>query len=622
MRAFDLAIRDNPLVTRKDMREALRQLCEPLIPYFSEGRTRLELGFTGSGCAAETAELEGFSRILWGLVPLAAGGGDSPLWDLVAQGIRNGTDPAHPEYWDAVRDYDQKLVEMAAMGFALALAPDRVWEPLSVPERQRFYDWLNQMNRRELHDCNWKFFNVMVNLGFKKAGLPYDAKRMNEHLDRIDAYYLSDGWYSDGPQAHCDYYVPFAIYFYGLLYSVWMKDEDPIRAGMYRERASVFAQAFIHWFAGDGSALPFGRSLTYRFAQSAFWSAMAYAEVEAFPMGVMKGLVLRNLRWWFRQPIFRADGTLTIGYAYPNLVMAENYNAPGSPYWALKAFLPLALPEQHPFWRAGELPLPRLPELSIQQAPRLVICRQEEKRHVVAFNAGHRSTNEHTHTSAKYEKFAYSNMFGFSVPRAEWGLSQGAFDSMLAMSEGDRMYRVKRTAEESEIRDHGVLYFRWKPWKDVEVRTWLIPGTPWHVRVHRIETGRYLDLADGGFALGLESLAERSRIAQPAAAESESRQARVSYPWGASGIRLLHGSGEAQLIYPNANTNVLHARTVIPTVTASLQPGTVGWLATAVYGEPGSDSSAWERPPRAEADGEALTVVWGGSGEERLRIEM
>jgi len=41
--------------------------------------------------------------------------------------------------------------------------------------------------------------------------------------------------------------------------------------------------------------------------------------------------------------------------------MAEQYNSPGSPYRALKFFLPLALPDSHPFWQAAESPLPELP---------------------------------------------------------------------------------------------------------------------------------------------------------------------------------------------------------------------------------------------------------------------
>ena len=43
--------------------------------------------------------------------------------------------------------------------------------------------------------------------------------------------------------------------------------------------------------------------------------------------------------------MFDRDGILTIGYCYPQMYMAERYNAPGSPYWGMKSFLLLALPD-------------------------------------------------------------------------------------------------------------------------------------------------------------------------------------------------------------------------------------------------------------------------------------
>jgi hypothetical protein len=375
--------------------------------------------------------------------------------------------------------------------------------------------------------------------------------------------------------------VPFAIHYYGLLYAKLMEREDPERSSLFKERAGLFASGFITWFAPDGSALPYGRSLAYRFAQSAFWSAYAYAGVEGIPAGVIKGLVLRNLRWWFAQPIFDADGVLTIGYAYPNLVMAENYNAPGSPYWALKTFLPLAFSEEHPFWKEAELPLPDLPAVTVQQPAHLVIVRESGSGHVTGFNSGHLYSNEHTHTSAKYEKFVYSTGFGFSVPRAEWGLAQGAFDSMLALSEGgDNLYRVRRRNLESGITDN-VLTSVWKPWADVEISSWVIAGLPWHIRIHRIAARRELDVAEGGFALGLGT--ERYEAYGKTGAV-------VSTAWGTSGVKGLLGYRRAELIWPNANTNLLHPRTVLPTLTASLAPG-VHWLASAVYGDLPADSA-------------------------------
>lgn len=646
--AFMHPISGNPLMTKEDLREALRQLTDPLRNLYSEGGARLQIRGAGAGHAEDIADMESFSRILWGLVPHLAGGAEvADLWEVCLKGIINGTTPAYPEYWGDVADYDQRLVEMAVLGLALCLIPERIWEPLNEQERRNLYGWLNQINHHPCHDCNWLFFQVMVNLGFRQIGEPYDAVKMERNLLRIDEFYLRDGWYSDGVGGHSDYYVPFALHFYGLVYAKVMEREDPERCTRFKERSVLFADQFLHWFSADGSALPYGRSLTYRFAQAAFWSAFAFAGIytDELTPGVVKGLILRNLRWWFKQPIFDSAGLLTVGYAYPNLVMAENYNAPGSPYWALKTFLILALPGDSAFWTEPEEAMPNVEGISVQPEPHLVLCRDQETGHVAAFNSGHCSSNEHTHTSAKYEKFVYSTQFGFSVPRAEWGLGQSAADSMLALSEGgDNLYRVRRRNEETSIRDN-VLYAVWKPWSDVEVRTWIVAGLPWHIRIHRIDTRRPLDAAESGFALGAEAeLAERTAPGWAAAtgpqlAEREAREwaaatgpqlaertgqgwAAATGPLGASCVRNMLGYQTAELIRANANTNMLFPRTVIPTLRASLQPG-VHWLAAAVYGGPSLAEMPEETFPGASnvAFGEEEIVIVTHLGNE-VRIEL
>ncbi|WP_339278672.1 DUF2264 domain-containing protein [Paenibacillus sp. FSL W8-1187] len=608
---------DNPLRTRAELQEAVRQLIAPLRPHYSEGGARLRLGATGASYAPEVSQLEGFSRVLWGVAPLLAGQRGSELaaddrdWaERCVRGFRSGTDPAHPDYWGDFADYDQKMVETAAFGFALALAPEQLWEPLSEADKERVAAWLSSLSGHPVWDCNWLFFPVIVNLALRKLGLPWDEALVERNLDRIDAFYLGEGWYADGVGAHADYYVPFAFHYYGLFYSVLMGQEDPERSAKYRERAAAFALDFVHWFDADGAALPYGRSLSYRFSQAAFWGALAYAGVEALPWGVMKGLLLRHLRWWLRQPIFGPDGVLTIGYAYPNLVMAENYNAPGSPYWALKSFLPLALPQDHPFWSAEELALPALEAIRPQRPARLVLSRAAGGRHVAAFNAGHPGTNEHTHASAKYEKFVYSTVFGFSVPRAEWGLAQGAFDSMLALSERDNLYRVRRRNEESQV-DGEFLYARWQPWHDVEIRTWLVAGLPWHMRIHRIESARPLDAAEGGFAL-------RRDLADPQA-EQGPGLAAASGAGGAVAIEALLAGGErsGELLQAQANTNVLHPRTFIPMLRSSHEPG-IFWLASAVFGAPGeavgADAGAGDGSSAAPKTAGAAGAELAGAG--------
>ena len=79
----------------------------------------------------------------------------------------------------------------------------------------------------------------------------------------------------------------------------------------------MFAQDFMWWFARSGEAIPYGRSLTYRFAQTAFWAALAFSGSEAVPWGILRGLISRHFRYWFRQPILDCEDKLTIGYAIP-----------------------------------------------------------------------------------------------------------------------------------------------------------------------------------------------------------------------------------------------------------------------------------------------------------------
>lgn len=602
--------------SKADLQAVVHETLKPLKPHFTAGCAGLKLGNTAAIHNEAIALMEAFARPLWGLVPHACGGGESDLWPLFLEGIIHGTDPAHEEYWGDFQTQDQRMVEQAILGLGLALAPHKLWDPLSEQQKQQVYTWLNQINLVDhSNPNNWLMFTVLVNVGFKKAGLPFDQAIMDEYLELIDTYYLDDGWYSDGITDQRDYYIPFAMHYYTLIYAQLMEEDDPERARKYRERAGTFAQSFIYWFAEDGSSLPFGRSLTYRFAQASFWSALVYAGVEPFSLGVMKGIIMRHLRWWFDQPIFMSDGLLSIGYAYPNLLMGESYNAPGSPYWAYKTFLILALPEEHPFWSVEEEPLPSLQPVVAQPCARMVLCRPEGDGHVTALASGQMANFEMAHSAAKYSKFAYSTRFGFSVPKGYFGLGEGAHDSTLALCERDGHYRVRRFCEEFKIEDTFV-YSRWLPWKDVEVRTWLVPAGLWHVRIHRIVTARLLDAAEGGFAIGRPA---DFSIAEETAVNVSKGNSFISLPWGISGISGLEGFAEAVIIFPEANTNLLKPRTLIPTLTAQLDPGE-HWLVSAVFGAAHTEANTklLSCPPQVKRDAEARWIVTSADAKQEF----
>lgn len=57
----------NPLMTRADLQEAVHALWRPVAERLSPGCARARLGETGAHFPDVAAELEGFSRPLWGL---------------------------------------------------------------------------------------------------------------------------------------------------------------------------------------------------------------------------------------------------------------------------------------------------------------------------------------------------------------------------------------------------------------------------------------------------------------------------------------------------------------------------------------------------------------------------
>ncbi|WGF87529.1 DUF2264 domain-containing protein [Marinivivus vitaminiproducens] len=602
----------NPLRTRDDLRAALADLFAPLVPHFSPGRARVRLGGGAAHFDQAAAELEGFARPLWGLAPLALGKGDFDHWDLFREGLANGTDPDHPEFWGEQTDRNQRLVEMAALGFALALIPEIVWQPQSERAKRNIVRYLARANELAYGENNWKFFRILVDLGLERVGAPFDRGPMQAYLDELEHLYLGDGWYRDGPVRRVDHYVPFALHFYSLIYAE-LAPHDSARAERYRERAALFASDFQHWFAEDGAVLPFGRSLTYRFATGSFWGALAFADLEALPWGVIKSLHLRHLRWWSRHPIADRDGVLSIGYGYPNLMMSESYNSPGSPYWAFKAFLPLALPEDHPFWLAEEAPSPDVDGPVPLPHPGMVV--ERTTGHCYALSSGQENL-QMRHGPEKYAKFAYSSRYAFSVESDQRSFAGGAFDSMLALSDDGRHYRV-REANEAALVVGDMLYALWRPWPDVTVETWLLPQGPWHVRLHRIVSERALTLTEGGFALGRADHDPEPVVAEPG-------KAAVFGPDDVSGIVDLGSDVERQGLAAKAapNTSLMFPRSWVPQLTGRIEAGLTR-LACAVLAiaDPEAGAKLWRTPP-GMPDLDRIERAFAESGRRVTAIEV
>lgn len=621
MNTYIERLKKNPLIDRVDLMRALLDICRPIKACYYESGTFLVLGNTGAHYNNKAAGMEGFSRILWGFAPLLAGGIDelkaeeqeevNEILQIYIKGIKNGTNPSSDGYWSDVQDYDQKMVEMAALAIGICLAPEQLWDLFDEEDKGRIYAWFNQINQREVHKNNWRFFRILTNMMFQVRGLPFNHERLEEDFDVIEDCYQGQGWYFDGNPQQMDYYIPFAMHFYGLLYASFMKEKDQTRSKRFVERAATFANDFIYWFANDGTEIPFGRSLTYRFAHSAFFSAMAFNGESPLSWGVVKGTVLRNLRSWFEKPIFDESGILSIGYGYPNLIMSERYNSPGSPYWALKTFLVLALDRNHPFWKAEEEEF-NYESSKCLRNPKMIITHEEQSNHVQAFVTGQHCMN-HGNSPSKYEKFVYSNIFGFSVSRGS-ELSDGAFDNTLAVSlAGNNTYRMRNGTIECRITNE-YTYARYIIMPGVEIESYIIPCVPWHVRIHRIKTAIQIDIADGGYAIGVEKVGIIEGVDDVKTFQTEvindDKGAFIRKPWGISGITS-EESGTYSLINSYPNTNVLWNSAIIPTFCKRLEPGNHR-IITSVLGEANSKcNSSITNRPNIKYEKNAISIQYG-----------
>lgn len=549
------------LKTKQDFVQWMYDRLNPLRSLYSKDGARLCIGGAGAVYSENAVYMEGFSRPLWGLIPFWKGGGqDEEFASLYRRGLAAGTDRSNREYWGDPSDGDQRYVEMAAISCGLIFTPEILWQPLTAQQKKNLSSWLATINDHRLPDCNWLFFRVLVNLALKRLGAPYRPDRMQKDLERIDTFYLGEGWYRDGDSFQKDYYISFAMHYYGLLYAVAMRGEDPERCERFRTRAERFAQDFIYWFAPDGAAIPYGRSLTYRFGQAAFWSAYVFAGCQGVSHGVIKGILSRHLEWWSTQQITDRDGVLTVGYAYPNLIMAERYNAPGSPYWGMKTMLCLALPDDHPFWSANNEPLPELkPLYAIVQADMLI---QHCGRDTVAYPGGGCSRYGHGHVPEKYSKFAYSTHFGFSCARSQIVLNENCPDSMLAfVIDGSDYVFVRESSLEWKVTDSCVVS-TWSPFPGITVKTTITPTETGHMRRHEVESVYSCTAYDCGFAV--------QKFCAGYAQCAEANSATVE---NAAGGCTVCGKGEGCFVGADPNTNLLYKNTEIPALRYRIKTG-------------------------------------------------
>ncbi|MDQ7904083.1 DUF2264 domain-containing protein [Phytohabitans sp. ZYX-F-186] len=333
-------------------------------PYASPGHARIALPGPPGGFGRAVDGLEGFARtfLLAGFrVAGARGAGLDDLADWYAKGIATGTDPDAPDRWVRLDEHPQAKVEAASLALVLDLTRPWIWDRLSPAVRERVVDYLAPAVGDDTYPrINWVWFRLVVQTFLRSVGGPHSLAEMADDLATHDTFARPDGWLSDGAERSYDHYVGWALHLYPTLWARMAGAGDLAAERRDRDLAGLdrFLRDAVALVGADGSPLIQGRSLVYRFAAAApFWVG-ALAGVPSVGPGRLRRAATGIVRHFVERGAFDERGLLTLGWHRPWPRLAQAYSGTGSPYWASKGLLGIALPADHPVWTEPEEPLP------------------------------------------------------------------------------------------------------------------------------------------------------------------------------------------------------------------------------------------------------------------------
>jgi hypothetical protein len=262
-----------------------------------------------------------------------------------------------------------------------------------------------------------------------------------------------------------DYYNNWAFQ----LYNNILLKYDPIWGSKYgdffKETTEKFLETYKYIVGRDGAPVPWGRSLTYRFASNAAISWASINGINPLPPGQARRIVSGTLKYFWEHGALNENGLLSIGYRDSNTSIAETYIAVGDPYWAGHGLACLLIPETDPFWTDTELAIPadkeggKLTIPGAQMSVRVSSIDGESRLYPVGQPFAHRKDKWQIY--AKYDQHAYSSFLGFCV-LGEKGGDLGAGRTGYSF-DGQNWY-FREGAEPLQIeKDHLVSIYRLRP---------------------------------------------------------------------------------------------------------------------------------------------------------------
>lgn len=348
----------------------LRRIADPVVTHLAGGRLRMAMPVEKSPTYAtdsfppDVVYVEAVGRTFAGIAPWLAlpdnGDADaaqrSAMREQALQGLVHAFDPRSPDRLDFGAKW-QPIVDAAYLAQAFLRAPDALWAPLDNKTRQRAIAAFQSLRDRKPWYNNWLLFGAMTETFLRSVDAAWDPMRVDYALNKLDDWYVGDGWHSDGPTFAFDYYNSFVIH--PMLVDILAAHArlEPkafeARHAQALKRMQRYGVGQERMISPEGTFPPVGRSITYR--SGALQALAQLALMDMLPEGVsaaqVRGALTAVHRNFYDHPgTFNAAGWLQLGFVGHQPEIADYYTSTGSLYMATLSFLPLGLPSTHAFW--------------------------------------------------------------------------------------------------------------------------------------------------------------------------------------------------------------------------------------------------------------------------------
>lgn len=235
-------------------------------------------------------------------------------------------------------------------------APEATWKQLDKETQQRYIQRFKELRVIRPAYNNWLLFRAMTEAFLMSIGEEADQYALTVAVNKINEWYLSDGWYSDGPEMALDYYNSYVIHpmYIEVLETCkacgFWTPVTPQLAIKRMQRFNMFLERLI---SPEGTYPAFGRSVIYRMGafQTLAMAAWKYGLPEGISNGQVRSALTAVMKNMFAvEGNFNQAGFLQLGFAGHQPGLANYYTNNGSLYMTSLVFMPLGLPADHPFW--------------------------------------------------------------------------------------------------------------------------------------------------------------------------------------------------------------------------------------------------------------------------------